>query len=45
MNVEPERMLVLVKALVDTPMRQADLTARELRDELVRTAIEAYYAA
>jgi hypothetical protein len=45
MNVEPERMLVLVKALVDAPTRQADLMARELREDLVRTAIEAYYAA
>lgn len=45
MNVEPERMLVMVKTLVDSPTRTAELSARELRDDLIRTAIEAYYAA
>ena len=45
MSVEPERMLVLVKALVDPPTRPAELAARELREDLIRTAIEAYYAA
>jgi len=45
MDVEPERMLVLVKALVDAPVRHADFPARELREDLIRTTIEAYYAA
>jgi hypothetical protein len=45
MEVQPERMLVLVKSLVDTPSLAPGLTARELREDLVRVAIEAYYAA
>lgn len=44
MNVEPERMLVLVKTLVDTPTLAQEMTSRELRDDLIRAAIEAYYA-
>lgn len=45
MNVEPERMLIMVKGLVDPPTRPAELAARELREDLIRTAIEAFYAA
>jgi hypothetical protein len=45
MGVQPERMLILVKKLVEAPMHTPELTARELREELIRTAIEAYYAA
>ena len=44
MNVEPERMLVLVKTLLE-PTLPPGTMARALRDDLIRGAIEAYYAA